>query len=90
MLGDLRDYIKVIEDLIRDEELSTDNKRVAVVSDHVKAAKDVVAVCTNDRVIAKWFLTLRTDYDKLCHLVANNLRRQQQKQAASVRRQPSA
>lgn len=70
MLGDLRDYIEQIEKLLFEQGLlSSQDKKIIKVRNHLRVAKDVAATSTNDQVVAKWALTLRTDYDQLCHFI---------------------
>lgn len=68
MLGDLRETIKLIEDLmLSGGHLKSKDKKIIRIQNHLRAAKSVAADCTNDAVIARWLLTLVTDYDRLCH-----------------------
>lgn len=74
MLGDLREYIEQIEKLLFEQGLlSSKDKKVIRVRNHLRVAKDVAATSTNDQVIAKWLLTLSQDYDQLCHFIMYKL-----------------
>ena len=77
IMGDTRDYIEAIESLIFEQHLNKENKKVARVLLHVQTTKEVLQYNDNPRVLNRWFLVMRSDYDKLCTIVFENLKKQQ-------------
>lgn len=85
-IGDIREYIEAIDGLIFEQRLNKENKKVARVLLHVKTAKEIIQYCDNPRVINRWYLVLRSDYDKLCTIVFENIKKRQAREEA--RRRP--
>lgn len=76
MLNDLRETIDALEKIMADSGLNNStNKKLIIIQNHIRAAKDVVKVSTNERVVAKWLIVLTKDYDRFCHHIMHRLTR---------------